>query len=66
MRSDGHRHNLLQPGFDSIGIGVVCSNGKAWATQNFGRMSSSAPALSNAIPATEPIVATAKDGRTCE
>jgi uncharacterized protein YkwD len=66
MRSDGHRHNLLQPGFDSIGIGVVCSNGKAWATQNFGRMSASAPALSNAIPATEPIVATAKDGRTCE
>jgi uncharacterized protein YkwD len=66
MRSDGHRHNLLQPGFDSIGIGVVCSNGKAWATQNFGRLSASAPALSNAIPATEPIVATAKDGRTCE
>jgi uncharacterized protein YkwD len=65
MRSDGHRHNLLQPGFDSIGIGVVCSNGKAWATQNFGRLSASGPPLSNAVPATEPIVATAKDGLTC-
>ena len=66
MRSDGHRHNLLQPGFDSIGIGVVCSNGKAWATQNFGRLSANGPALSITIPATEPIVATAKDGLTCE
>jgi uncharacterized protein YkwD len=65
MRSDGHRHNLLQPGFDSIGIGVVCSGGRAWATQNFGRLSASTPALSDSVPATEPIVATAKDGLTC-
>jgi uncharacterized protein YkwD len=65
MRSDGHRRNLLQPGFDTVGIGVVCSGGKAWATQNFGRLSASAPPLTDSTPATEPVVATAKDGLTC-
>lgn len=65
MRSDGHRRNLLQPGFDTIGIGVVCSGGRAWATQDFGRLSASAPPLSDSTPPTEPIVATAKDGRSC-
>ena len=65
MRSDGHRRNLLQPGFDTVGIGVVCSGGKAWATQNFGRLSASAPPLTDSTPATEPIVATAKDGLSC-
>ncbi len=65
MRSEGHRRNLLQPGFDTIGIGVVCAGGRAWATQNFGRLSASAPPLSDATPPTDPIVATAKDGRSC-
>jgi uncharacterized protein YkwD len=65
MRSDGHRRNLLQQGFDTIGIGVVCAGGRAWATQNFGRLSASAPPLSDATPPTDPIVATAKDGRSC-
>jgi uncharacterized protein YkwD len=65
MRSDGHRHNLLQPGYDSIGIGVVCAGGKAWATQNFGRLAASGRALSDSVPPAEPIVATAKDGLTC-
>lgn len=65
MRSEGHRRNLLQPGFDTIGIGVVCAGGRAWATQNFGRLSASAPPLSDSTPPTEPIVATAKDGRSC-
>jgi uncharacterized protein YkwD len=66
MRSEGHRANMLQRGFDSVGIGVVCSGGRAWATQNFGRLdSSSAPSMSSSTPAEEPIVATRNDGVRC-
>ena len=66
MRSEGHRANMLQRGFDSVGIGVVCSGGRAWATQNFGRLdSSSAPSMGSATPAEEPIVATRNDGVRC-
>jgi hypothetical protein len=37
MRSDGHRDNLLSPGYTAVGIGVVCRNdGHMWATQIFG------------------------------
>ena len=66
MRSEGHRANMLQRGYDSVGIGVVCSGGRAWATQNFGRLdSSSAPPMSSTTPAEEPIVATRADGVHC-
>jgi uncharacterized protein YkwD len=66
MKSEGHRANMLQRGFDSVGIGVVCSSGRAWATQNFGRLdSSSAPSMSSSTPAEEPIVATRNDGVRC-
>jgi uncharacterized protein YkwD len=66
MRSEGHRANMLQRGYDSVGIGVVCSGGRAWATQNFGRLdSSSAPSMSSGTPAEEPIVATRSDGVRC-
>ncbi|HJW62604.1 MAG TPA: CAP domain-containing protein, partial [Actinomycetes bacterium] len=66
MRSEGHRANMLQRGFDSVGIGVVCSGGRAWATQNFGRLdSSSAPSMGSSTPAEEPIVATRSDGVRC-
>jgi uncharacterized protein YkwD len=66
MRSEGHRKNMLQPGFDSVGIGVVCDGGRAWATQNFGRLdASSAPPVSSATPPEEPIVATRLDGVRC-
>jgi uncharacterized protein YkwD len=66
MKSEGHRANMLQRGFDSVGIGVVCSGGRAWATQNFGRLdSSSAPSMSSTTPAEEPIVATGNDGVRC-
>jgi uncharacterized protein YkwD len=66
MRSDGHRSNMLQPGFDSVGIAVVCSDGKAWATQNFGRMDDSdAPAMRNSTPPENPIVGTSPDGLHC-
>jgi uncharacterized protein YkwD len=66
MQSDGHRSNMLQPGFDSVGIAVVCSGGRAWATQNFGRLDDSkAPDMTSSTPAEEPIVATALDGLSC-
>jgi uncharacterized protein YkwD len=66
MKSEGHRANMLQRGFDSVGIGVVCSGGRAWATQNFGRLdSSSAPSMSSSTPAEDPIVATRDDGVRC-
>jgi uncharacterized protein YkwD len=66
MRSGGHRGNMLQPGFDSVGIAVVCSGGRAWATQNFGRLDNSdAPAMASATPPENPIVATALDGLHC-
>jgi uncharacterized protein YkwD len=66
MKSEGHRANMLQRGFDSVGIGVVCSGGRAWATQNFGRLDSSdAPSMSSSTPAEQPIVATRNDGVRC-
>jgi uncharacterized protein YkwD len=66
MRSTGHRANMLQRGFDSVGIGVVCSGGRAWATQNFGRLDgSSAPSMGSGTPAEQPIVATRNDGVRC-
>jgi uncharacterized protein YkwD len=38
MRSDGHRSNMLSPGFDSVGVGVFCrSDGTMFATTSFGR-----------------------------
>jgi uncharacterized protein YkwD len=37
MRSSGHRANILSTLYDHIGVGVVCgSDGRIWATQNFG------------------------------
>ncbi|HEV2920401.1 MAG TPA: CAP domain-containing protein, partial [Actinomycetota bacterium] len=55
MKSEGHRANMLQRGFDSVGIGVVCSGGRAWATQNFGRLdSSSAPSMATSTPPENP------------
>jgi uncharacterized protein YkwD len=66
MKSAGHRANMLQRGFDSVGIGVVCSGGRAWATQNFGRLDSSgAPSMTSTTPAEDPIVATRADGVHC-
>jgi uncharacterized protein YkwD len=66
MKSEGHRANMLQRGFDSVGIGVVCAGGRAWATQNFGRLdNSSAPSMASSTPAEQPIVATRDDGVRC-
>jgi uncharacterized protein YkwD len=66
MRSEGHRANMLQRGYDRVGVAVVCSGGRAWATQNFGRLDNSdAPSMSSGTPAEEPIVATRADGVRC-
>ena len=36
MESDGHRRNILQTGYDRVGIGVYCApDGSLWATQEF-------------------------------
>jgi Cysteine-rich secretory protein family len=38
MHSDGHRANILAPGFMRVGVGVYCrSDGSLWATQDFAR-----------------------------
>jgi len=42
MHSEGHRDNILAPGFQRIGVGVYCApNGSIWATEDFGRPGSS-------------------------
>jgi uncharacterized protein YkwD/ribosomal protein L24E len=44
MHSQDHRDNILSPGFQRVGVGVYCaSDGSIWATQEFGRPSSSGP-----------------------
>jgi hypothetical protein len=45
---------------------VICDGGRAWATQNFGRLDSSrAPSMSSATPPEDPIVALRTDGVHC-
>jgi uncharacterized protein YkwD len=67
MNSPGHRENVVQPGFDSIGIGVYCdASGRLWATQNFGRHAgTSAPALVDGIPPLDPFVSPPTGGTGC-
>jgi len=57
MRSDGHRTNMLSPGFDVVGIGVYCAaDGTMFATQVFARRASSGPAPRGGTPPVDPIV----------
>jgi uncharacterized protein YkwD len=68
MRSDGHRANILQPGWDRVGIGVACrDDGAVFATQNFGRSAGAAlPPLQQADePPPEPIARPEEDGPGC-
>lgn len=37
MNSPGHRHNLLDPQSDAVGISVLRRNGQLYAVQDFGR-----------------------------
>lgn len=36
MHSQGHRNNILQPGYDAIGIGISCQGGTIYVTEIFG------------------------------
>jgi uncharacterized protein YkwD len=36
MSSPGHRQNMLDAGYDQVGIGVTCGNGQAWTVEVFG------------------------------
>jgi uncharacterized protein YkwD len=66
MRSAGHRANILQPGFDVVGIGVACVNGTVYATENFGRSAGSgAPPIGGGTPALEPLVHGDTGGPAC-
>jgi uncharacterized protein YkwD len=58
MHSDGHRANILAPGFNRVGIGVFCAaDGSIWMTEDFGHTTSSGPALtSEPTPPVLPIV----------
>jgi len=36
MTSLGHRQNMLDAGYDQVGIGVTCGGGQAWTVEVFG------------------------------
>jgi len=36
MASAGHRQNMLNAGYDTVGVGVTCSGGEAWTVELFG------------------------------
>jgi uncharacterized protein YkwD len=67
MRSADHRVNVLNPGWDRLGIGVFCApDGSVWATQEFGRTAGAErPAVATTTPPAQPIVAPEDDGPTC-
>jgi uncharacterized protein YkwD len=58
MHSDGHRANILAPGFSRVGIGVFCkADGSIWMTEDFGHPTSAGPAITSVpIPPLLPIV----------
>jgi hypothetical protein len=64
MLSDGHRDNILYPGFTAVGIGVVCRNdGRMWATQIFGVPAGTYP--DPPVPTTEEPIVRRDDGPAC-
>lgn len=67
MRSEGHRANILRPAFDTLGVGVVCTDdGEVWATQRFGRAAPAGGAApTDEVPPEEPIVASEGEGPAC-
>ena len=40
MTSAPHRENMLNAGYDTVGVGVACSGGQAWTVELFGYASS--------------------------
>jgi hypothetical protein len=65
MESDGHRQAILMPGFDAVGIAVICRNdGRMWATQIFGVRQDRTSPRARVPDGPEPIVRT-DPGPTC-
>jgi uncharacterized protein YkwD len=66
MASAEHRRNILQPGFDALGVGVACaSDGRLWVTVDFvARSQAVANRYSSTIPSSSP-VAVGDAGRRC-
>ena len=67
MRSDSHRVNVLNPGWNRLGVGVFCAtDGSVWAAQEFARTAGAdLPAVSSETPPVEPIARPEEDGPTC-
>jgi uncharacterized protein YkwD len=66
MRSEGHRGNVLQPAFDRLGVGFVCTDdGEVWATQRFASTDARPAGTDEDPPPEEPIVADEDAGPTC-
>jgi uncharacterized protein YkwD len=66
MNSASHRANILQSGFDTVGVAVTCVNGTIYATENFGRLASSTAAgYTTSTPALAPIVRNDTTGPAC-
>jgi uncharacterized protein YkwD len=66
MASAEHRRNILQPGYDALGVGAACaSDGRMWITVDFvARSQGVAGRYSSNIPGPSP-VAVGDAGRRC-
>jgi uncharacterized protein YkwD len=62
MHSDGHRHNILAPNVDRVGVGVACVNGKLWGTERFASVTS--PNFGG-MPPVNPIVRADRGALAC-
>ncbi|WP_447007341.1 CAP domain-containing protein [Saccharothrix isguenensis] len=67
MRSDGHRANVVNPGWNRLGVGVFCADdGSVWATEEFGRTSDAdRPPVAEETPPVEPIARPEATGPQC-
>jgi len=67
MRSDDHRVNVLNPGWDQVGIAVLCAaDGSVWAAQEFGRSTGAdLPPITHETPPAEPLGRPEDDGPRC-
>ncbi|MGZ8764590.1 MAG: CAP domain-containing protein [Acidimicrobiia bacterium] len=67
MQSDGHRHNMLAPNVDVVGIAVYCApDRQMWVTETFGRTpGAGGPSGFGGLPALAPIANPRNDGPIC-